>query len=318
MAFFDLPLEELKQYRPERNEPADFDAFWKSTLDESRAFPLDPLFEPVDTPLKTVEVYDVTYSGYMGQRIRGWFLLPRHIEGKLPCVVRYIGYTGGRGEPVDHLQYVAAGYAMLVMDSRGQGGVTPDPMPPESGPSVENFMTKGIMDPATYYYRRIITDAVRAVDAARAHERVDPEHIAAAGGSQGGGLTIASAALADNVELALPDVPFLCGYHRATSISDAYPYREIADYCQRHPSHIDQVFKTLSYFDGINLVTRAKAAALFSVGLMDMTCPPSTVFAAYNYYAGPKDIRIYPYNGHEGGQSAQLAEGIKFLASHWG
>ncbi len=79
----------------------------------------------------------------------------------------------------------------------------------------------------------------------------------------------------------------------------------------------EQVFRTLSYFDGVNFASRASAQALFSVALMDEICPPSTVFAAYNHYTGPKAIRIYSYNDHEGGDSYQTIEKLRFLRELW-
>ena len=84
-----------------------------------------------------------------------------------------------------------------------------------------------------------------------------------------------------------------------------------------HRDQIDTVFNTLSYFDGLNFAVRAKAQALFSVGLMDLTCPPSTVFAAFNHYAGPKKINVWTYNDHEGGEAFQAVEKIKFLTDLW-
>jgi cephalosporin-C deacetylase len=98
---------------------------------------------------------------------------------------------------------------------------------------------------------------------------------------------------------------------------DTYPYQEIAQYLNSHRDQVEQVFNTLSYFDGVNLAIRAKASALFSTGLMDMVCPPSTVFAAYNYWNGPKEIRTYTYNGHEGGGDFHTLEKIKFLCKYW-
>jgi cephalosporin-C deacetylase len=116
---------------------------------------------------------------------------------------------------------------------------------------------------------------------------------------------------------AMPDVPFLCHYRRATEIVDTYPYKEIAEFCHVHRDKVDTVFNTLSYFDGVNFSVRAKAKALFSTGLMDEVCPPSTVYAAYNYWIGEKEIKVYPYNGHEGGGSYQTWERVKFLKSMW-
>jgi cephalosporin-C deacetylase len=178
-------------------------------------------------------------------------------------------------------------------------------------------MTRGILSPRTYYYRRLITDAVRAVETARAHPAVDASQIAVGGGSQGGGLTLALSGLEAALNGIMPEVPFMCQYRRATQITDGFPYKEIGEYCKTHRDQIDQVFNTLSYFDGLNFAARAKAPALFSVGLMDDICPPSTVFAAYNHYAGPKRICIYEYNQHDGGGSHHTQERIKFLQGIW-
>ncbi len=320
---FDLPLEELRIYKPARHEPADFDAFWKDTLMQARQYPLEARFEPVETGLKLTETFDVTFNGYGGQPIRGWLILPRERSGKLPCVVEYIGYGGGRGFPQDWLLWANVGYAHFIMDVRGQGsswrtGDTPDIEPGDGNPQIPGFMTRGILDPKTYFYRRVFTDAARAVETVRAHETVDGERVAVSGGSQGGGITLAAAGLVPEIAVAMPDVPFLCHYRRATEIIDTDPYGEIVRYCKNHRDKVETAFQTLSYFDGMNFAARAKAKALFSVGLMDDTCPPSTVFAAYNHYAGPKDMRIWPYNKHEGGESYQIVEKVKFLTSLWG
>jgi cephalosporin-C deacetylase len=108
-------------------------------------------------------------------------------------------------------------------------------------------------------------------------------------------------------------VPFLCHYRRATQITDTHPYGEITRYVRSHRDKVEQVFHTLSYFDGVNFAARASAQALFSAGLMDDICPPSTVFAAYNHYAGPKQMRLYEYNQHDGGGSFQDLEQLRYL-----
>jgi cephalosporin-C deacetylase len=319
---FDLPLDQLRSYLPPRDEPADFDAFWRATLDEVHQMPLNPVFTPVDVGLATVEVFDTTFNGYGGQPIKGWLLLPRHRSGPLPCVVEYIGYGGGRGFPTDWLLWSSAGYAHFVMDTRGQGsghlkGDTPDPDPVGGDPHYPGFMTRGILNPQTYYYRRVFADAVRAVEAARAHPDVEPERIAATGASQGGGITLAVSGLLPDVQVAMPDVPFLCHYRRATEITDGYPYQELSRYLMAQRDKEEVAFTTLAYFDGVNFAARARATALFSVALMDEICPPSTVFAAYNHYAGSKEIRVWRYNHHEGGGSYQVVEKVKFLHSMW-
>ncbi|MFB4271972.1 acetylxylan esterase [Nonomuraea sp. GTA35] len=311
--FVDMPLPHLREYRPERAEPADFDAFWQRTLGEARAHDLAPEFAPVPAELTVAEVFDVTFAGFGGHPIKGWLLLPRHVPGPVPCVVEYQGYGGGRGLPIDWLLWPSFGYAVLAMDSRGQGaggwrrGDTADPYP-GTGPQTPGVMTSGIHDPAAYYYRRLYTDAVRAVETARSHPGIGA--VAVGGASQGGAIALAVSALVPDLACALVDVPFMCHIRHATQITPEHPYAELAAYCRAFKDQVEQVFRTLAYFDGVNFAARARTPALFSVGLQDGITPPSTVFAAYNHYAGEKDIRVYPYNGHEGGESAHVMERV--------
>jgi len=315
----DLPLAELQAYAPEVSVPDDFDEFWRSTLADARAVDAPVVVHRVPSPLTTVEVFDMTFPGYAGDPIKAWFLVPAGSTGRLPAVVEYNGYGGGRGLPSERLGWVSCGYAYMLMDTRGQGsawgsgGDTPDPH--GTGRSFSGFMTRGIESPADYYYRRVFTDAVRAIDAVRTLDRVDPERVAVCGGSQGGGITLAAAALSDGLIAAMPDVPFLCDFRRAVGFTDNDPYQEVVRYLSIHRGAEDRVFDTLSYFDGVSFAMRASAPALFSVGLLDPICPPSTVYAAYNHYAGPKAIEVYPFNEHEGGHTYQWQAQVEFLAA---
>lgn len=318
MPRFDLPAEELRSYRPEVTEPADFDDFWEQTLAESRALAEPIRLSRIDSPPQSVEVYDVTFSGFGGDPVGGWLLLPAGTDEALPAVVEFNGYGGGRGLPHERLGWAAAGYAHFFMDTRGQGsgwgtgGVTPDPH--GSGPASPGFMTRGIEDPNDYYYRRVYTDAVLAIDAVRSLDRVDATRVAVCGGSQGGGIAIAAAGLSTGLIAAMPDVPFLCHFGRAVGLTGRDPYNEIVRYLSIHRDAADRTFGTLSYFDGVNLARRATAPALFSVALMDPVCPPSTVYAARNHWGGSADIIEYAFNEHEGGQGLQWQEQAAFLA----
>ena len=319
MALFDLPLEQLRSYLPDRDEPADFDEFWARTLAEAREFDAAAEFTRYDLPLASVDVYDVSFAGWGGHRINGWFLVPRGAEGPVPCVMHYIGYSGGRGFPKDHLGWHAVGYAVFVMETRGHGGANPGSPgitgDPHGGDSSQapGMMTRGILDPDQYYYRRVFTDAVRAVDVAGAHPAVDASRIVASGGSQGGGIAQAVAALHPSIKAALIDVPFLMHFRRAVEITDRDPYQEIVRFLATRRDSAEQVFRTLAYFDGLNFAARGQVPALYSVALMDQTCPPSTVFAAYNHWRGPKEISVWPWNGHEGGGGFQGEEQIRYL-----
>ena len=315
----DLPLSELRHYVPDVIEPADFDEFWSGQLAAARAAARPPEFTPASTVIRHADVFDVTFSGFAGDPVKGWLLVPHDPAPRGAVVVEYIGYGGGRGDPLDWLPWSCAGYVHLVMDTRGQGGGwlgadTPDPSD-NGAPSSPGFMTRGIADPRTYYYTRLFTDAACAVEAAHSHPATAGLPLVTAGGSQGGGLAIAAATLAPGVRAAMPDMPFLAHPRRGAQVTDSLPYAELAAYCAVHSDQVDTVFRTLSYVDVVNHAKRAQAPALFSAGLADDITPPSTVFAAFNHYAGPKDIAVYEFNGHDGGGTLHLRAKLDFLAA---
>jgi cephalosporin-C deacetylase len=319
--FVDLPESELRAYRSSQNDPADFDAFWESTLAESRAFDLDVTVTPVDTGLATIDVFDVTFSGFGGERIKAWLRLPAGASGPLPAVVNFMGYGGGRGRAIDNLLWASAGFAHFHMDTRGQGsgwsvGDTPDPA--GTGPQVPGLLTKGIDSKETYYYRRLFTDAVRAVEAARSLDVVDSSKVAVLGGSQGGAMAVAAAAFVPDLSAVISYVTFLSDFPRATVITNHELYDQIVRYLAVHREKADQVHETLSYFDAVNFAKRAQSPAWFSTALMDRTCPPSTVFGAFNNYAGQKQITVWPYNDHEGGGIDDFALTLQTLREVFG
>ena len=151
----------------------------------------------------------------------------------------------------------------------------------------------------------------------RQHSAVDPARVVVSGASQGGGLALATAGFVEGLAGLLCDVPFLCDFARATSLSDTAPYSEVGGYLKIHPDRVERVFATLAYFDCAVLGRAATAPALFSVGMMDPVCPPSTVFAAFNNYGGAADIEVYAYSGHEGGGPFQERRQLAWLRDLW-
>ncbi|MEU3254570.1 acetylxylan esterase [Streptomyces sp. NPDC006997] len=324
MPAFDLPLEELERYRPDVAEPDDFDDFWRHTLET--AAEREPLLSArsVPTGLRLVRTWDVTFRGFAGDPVRAWFSRPADAPDPLPAVVEYAGYGRGRGFPHERLTWVNAGYAHLLMDNRGQGdqygsgGATPDPhatAPGGPGPAV-----RGLLAPHDHHYRRLVTDAVRAVAAVRALPGVDPARVAAVGNSQGGGLALAVAGLVPDLAAALVTAPLLCGIRRALELSDEGPYGEIAAYLAVHRGAERSAHRTLAYLEGVSFARRAHAPAHFGVGLRDRVCPPSGAYAAYHRYGEltgtepRREIHAYPYNGHEGGDAAHVRRQLDWAA----
>ncbi|BCJ64278.1 acetylxylan esterase [Polymorphospora rubra] len=316
MSWFDLPLDVLREHRPDREEPDDFDDFWRRTLDEHAGAP-DVRLHPEPALFPGIAVDDVDYAGFAGQRVRGWLLTPEAGPRRDVGVLHLPGYGRGRGFAHQWLPFAAAGFTVLVMDVRGQGaesdhpGSTPDPGE-ATGSEVPGFLTRGIAAPETSYLRRLYVDAYRAVDALP----VAAPHVtrtAVVAGSQGAGIGIALAGLRTDLAIALLDVPAFAGFRRAIEIGAAGSRAEIARYLGARHDAAEQVFRTLSYFDAVNFAARATTPAHFSVALMDRVCPPSTVYAAYNHYAGEKRITVWPYNGHEGGGSTATQRRLEEL-----
>lgn len=320
-----MSLADLECYRPEITAPPDFDERWARTLDEARSLDLALELVRQPSPMAAFVVDDVTFAGFGGDPIKAWLVRPRDTEASLPLVIEYNGYGGGRGFPHERILWPAVGYAYLFMDCRGQGsswgsgGHTADASGAGAagGPSLPGFMTRGILDFSTYYFTRLITDAVRALDVAIALPGIDIDRIAVAGASQGGGLAIAAAGLSSVPSAALVDVPFLCHIARGVAIAEQDPYQEVARYLAVHRDSTSLAMRTLSYVDGVTLAARATAPALFSVGLRDDVCPPSTVYAALHAWGGAAGIDVYQFNGHEGGQAFQQVRQARFLQGLW-
>ena len=315
-----MPLERLREYRTSTQEPEGLDEWWAKRLDHARAQAQPATFTPHEPDVyRPFQVFDVEFSGPAATRSGpGTSGLPARPNP--PVVVKFIGYGGGRGAPAEHFVLPALGYAVFVMDSRGQGGkwttgATPDG---RGGTGAENslVMTRGITTPEEYYYTRMFTDAVRAVDTALELAGAGAT-VAVTGGSQGGGLALAAAALhRDRVSVCHADVPFLCDIQRAITLAPRAPYTEIPEFLAENVALIDAALNTLRYIDCALLARRITATTLVSVGLMDEICPPSTVFAAYNEIIADKDIVVYPYSGHSV-PHAHAEPQLKHLRQHF-
>ena len=298
MPSIDMPIEQLRQYKPPLYREADFEKFWDATIAEALNQPLNAELIPYDLPLAGLQAYAVRFDGYKGGRIAGWYLRPNS-AGKFPGVCMYHGYSLRGPRLLDMAKDAAQGMCVLSMDCRGQLGQSQDANVVAEG-AAYGWMTKGIRDPNQYYYRYVYADAVRALELLARREEVDESRLTITGGSQGGALTLAVAALSERPALAMPDVPFLCDFKRAVAITPAGPYPEIANFLRHFPALHEQAFRTLSYFDCMNLAPWITCRTIVSNSLWDDICPPSTIFAMYHHMTTTeKHMEVYPFHKHE-------------------
>jgi len=320
MNMFDMPLEELRDYRPEIEKRPDFDRFWDDSAAASAIQPLKAEMERVPYPVAAVDCFRVRFDGFRNSRISARYVRPAGADGaagkaKIPALVIFHGYNWNSHCVGAALKYAIMGRSVLMVEVRGQDIDSPDLQRYPNG-AASGWMTLGILDPASYYYRNVFMDCVRAVEFVRSLPETDPDRIAVEGGSQGGALAIAAGALNPHVAQVLSDVPYLCHFRRAVALSTEGPYNEIYHYFKVHDQlHATEntVYGTLSYFDCCNLAPRIRAKVLMSVGLEDTICPPSTIFAAFNRIKAPKELRVYPEFAH-GGFWMHDEEKIAFLA----
>jgi len=281
--------------------PGDYRAFWDAALESARRHPVDVRAAEVDAGLATIEVQDVSFAGADGRRVSGWLRLPRHRSGPLPAIVHFNGYGAGRLDPIDDLTWASAGYAHLVMSTHGQGGGS------------TGHLLAGIDDPERSYYRGVLVDGARAVDALRSLDAVDATRVAAIGNSQGGGIALGVGALVPDLAAVLAQSPFLTDAPGALRRAASGPWVELREYLAEHPDRAGAVARTLAYVDGVTSARHAVAHGWITAGLRDEICPPETAAAAAAAYAAPVSSTEWPDAGHESGGTADRRGALAVL-----
>jgi len=305
---FDFPLDKLQTYQGINPRPANFDAYWDQALAEMHA--LDPQLELVPAEFKppSADCFHLYFTGVGGARVHAKLLRPKNAPAPQPAVVMFHGYTGSAGDWADKLSYVSMGCTVAALDCRGQGGLSED-AGGVIGNTQRGHIIRGLEDalagrPEKLLYRQIFLDTAQLARIVMGLPGVDPQRVGATGGSQGGALTVACAALEPRIKRAAPIFPFLSDYQRVWEMDQAKDaYAELREFF-RHvdPLHSQEqaVFEALGYVDIQHLAQRIRGEVLWPIGLMDTICPPSTQFAAYNKISAPKSMVVYPDFGHEG------------------
>lgn len=312
MGFLEEKTKELYSYLPPLTKKSDFEDFWAATIAQTNKVSLNAEFQLINYPSSYCKVFELQYNGFDETRIHGLYIVPTFIKKeKYPCLINYHGFTANCGQPSDFMAWVMMGMAVISVDCREQGGRTGNSAVYTSG-MTSNVACKGVLDKNEYYYRAVYMDCLKVLDLAEDIPEIDKEKLVIHGVSQGGALGMAVCSLDNRPWLAMLDVPS-CSNIEARIEGENGSFSSVTEYLRRHPFHIEKVYETLSYFDTMNMAEKISCKILAAVALKDTICPAKHYFASYNRIAAPKDIRIYPFNGHEGGHNVHMEEKLKFL-----
>lgn len=298
---YDMPIDRLREYRPPLSVSEEkLQPFWAKGLKTVDELPWNDELQREDYPVRRVRLFSVSLDGVDGAPLRGWYAYP-DTPGSKPGLVIYRGYNGSYENGVHEVvNWALHGYATVVMAVRGQQG-SGTATPSHHG-HVAGWMTQNILDPQSYYFRGVYLDAVRVLHWAKTLPEIDATRVGIIGMSQGGGITLAVAALSGEATVAVAECPFLCHFQRAVDIAPSGPYGEINEFLRQNgdPAVEKAVWETLGLYDAMNLAPRIRMPILVSSGLIDQLTPPSTIYAAYNHMASEtKKIHTYRYFGHE-------------------
>ncbi len=303
MPLVDMPLEKLREYQGINPRPADFDAYWDRAIAEMKAVDAKLELKPATFTTTFADCFDLYFTGVGGARVHAKYIRPKKLAGKTPAIVQFHGYTGNSGDWSGLLSHAARGYVIAALDCRGQGGLSED-IGGIRGNTHHGHIIRGLDDsPDKLLFRDIFLDCAQLAGIVINQPEVDPQRVGAQGGSQGGALTLACAALEPRIKRAAPTFPFLCDYQRVWQMDLAKDaYAELKTFFRHFdPKHQreQQIFERLGYIDCQHLAPRIQAEVLMGVGLMDTVCPPSSQFAAYNKIKSKKHLSIFPDFGHE-------------------
>lgn len=271
-------------------KPAGFDEFWADVLAQAAEIPLNATITPVpmrSTP--TVEVFEVYYDSLDHVRVAGWYCLPRERPNPLPAIVYYPGYIS---EPSLAKQPAMLGYATFGATPRGKLRSNH-----QYNPGYPGLLAHNIIDRHTYAYKGFYVDAWRVIDFLLSRPEIDGSRIGIRGGSQGGALTLLTAAVRPEVAAASAGAPYLAGVIDAIDLTHTYPYQEINDYLRQHPESRAAITETWSYYDCINFADKIQCPIIVNIGLQDNVCPPETGYTVFDRI-GSSDKKLYAYDGY--------------------
>jgi cephalosporin-C deacetylase len=284
---------EPEKIQPTVKDPADFDSFWTNAIAEARKINLDPRITLMpERCTSEANVYHISFQNeVIGSRIYGILAMPKK-SGKYPAILRVPG-AGIRpyaGDP----RTAALGFITLEIGIHG--------IPVNLDIEVYNNLASGALsnynnirmnNRDAFYYKRVYLGCVKAVDFIFSLPEFNGNDIAVTGGSQGGALTIVTAGLDKRIKYMAALYPALCdntGYLNKRAGGWPHYYKN----AEPKPGEIE----TLGYYDVVNFARRVTAPGFYTWGYNDLTCPPTSMFSAYNVITAPKELQVFQETGH--------------------
>ena len=287
--------------------PEDFDDFWNEQKARLKDVPYKPELTPVKSPSETIECFDVQIPCVPPRPVSGYFARPAGAKPKRLPAMLFVHGAGVRSSSLNEVVNAVQKYQVLAMDINAHGipnGQLDAYYKSLSEGELKGYPSFGRDKRETCYFLGMFLRLVRAMEFLTKQPEWDGKTLIVVGSSQGGGQAIAAAALDSRVTLISAGVPALCD-HSGKIVNRINGWPKLVPDIDKKPDSI--VLDAARYFDAMNFATRVKAAAVVSVGFIDATCPPTSVYAAYNNLPGKKQLVIEPLMGHTGFPSMQRA-----------
>jgi cephalosporin-C deacetylase len=284
---------EPEKIQPTVKDPADFDAFWSNAISEARKINLDPRITLMpERCTSDVNVYHISFQNEVnGSRIYGILAIPKN-PGKYPAILKVPG-AGIRPYAGD-TRTAALGLITLEIGIHGIPlNLDPQVYTDLSGGALNGYNAVKMNDRNTHYYKRVYLGCVRAVDFIFTLPEFNGTDIAVTGGSQGGALTIVTAGLDKRIKYMAALYPALCD-HTGYLDKRAGGWPHYFKNTEPKPGEIE----TLGYYDVVNFARRVSIPGFFTWGYNDLTCPPTSMYSAYNVISAQKELQIFQETGH--------------------
>lgn len=287
------------QIPPSLPVPDDFDQFWDAQKAALAKLAVNATQTPVPSPVKGVDTFDVQVD-CLGQPVSGYFARPQNTKPKSLPAILFVHGAGVRSANLGSTNWAAQEGGMLTFDINAHG--IPNGKPAEfytalAAGDLKDYRSLGRQDREQCYFKGMFLRLIRAIDFLTAQPEWDGKTVIVYGSSQGGFQAFAAAGLDARVTFICAGVPAGCDHTgSAANRISGWPKLVPSD---AHGQPDDLARQTARYFDGVNFATRAKCrGAAVTVGFIDTTCPPTSVYAAYNALAIPKTIHTDVLAGH--------------------